>query len=99
MNILGDEMDGKLRKCEKDLDSLIFTMKNLQNRNEKLKKSLINEKTGVTDRSKKQEFEIKLQTQSKEMWEKKNELEKINYEIQLGEHSMREKESQVIYIY
>ena len=28
----------------------------------------------------------------------KNELEKINYDIQLGEHSMREKESQVIKI-
>lgn len=92
-------MDGKLKKCEKDLESLEFTMKNLQNRNEKLKKSLINQKTGVTDRSKKQELESKLEVQSKEMWERKNELEKINYEIQLGEHSIREKDSQVKYYY
>jgi hypothetical protein len=60
-----------------------------------LKNSLIVEKTGELDRSKKQDLEIRLDKESKEMWEKKNELEKINYAIQEGEQTYREKESQV----
>lgn len=90
-------MDGKIKKCKKDLQSLYQTMTSLKDRNEKLKNSLIVEKTGELDRSKKQELEARLDKESKEMWEKKNELEKINYAIQEGEQTYREKESQVLY--
>ena len=89
-------MDGKIKKCKKDLQSLYQTMTSLKDRNEKLKTSLIVEKTGEMDRSKKRDFEIRLDKESKEMWERKNELEKINYSIQEGEQNYREKDQQVI---
>lgn len=88
-------MDGKIKKCKKDLQSLYQTMTNLKERNDKLKGSLKDKKTGELDKSKKFDLEQRLDRESKEMWEKKNELEKINSAIEDGTISLKEKESQI----
>jgi chromosome segregation ATPase len=93
-----DEMDGKIKKCKKDLQSLYQTMSNLKERNEKLKNSLIVQKTGELDKFKKSELENKLDKESKEMWEKKNELERLNHAIIEGNQTLKEKEAQVNYL-
>ena len=88
-------MDGKLKKCEKDLESLIVTMENLKKRNEKLKVTLIDEKLGHKDLAKKNELKGRLNVESTEMWERKSELEKVYYEIVTGEQTLKEKVTQV----
>lgn len=73
-------------------------MNNLIERNEKLKSSLIVKKTGHLDVMKKQEYEAKVEKENKEMWERKNELDKLNASISQGNLSLREKTKQVINI-
>jgi chromosome segregation ATPase len=94
-NNLEDEMDGKIKKCRKDLHSLHQTMNNLRERNEKLKNSLIVKKTGELDSYKKKELESKVEKENKEMWEKKNELESLNSAILSGKQKLEEKSMQV----
>ena len=88
-------MDGKIKKCRKDLHSLHQTMNNLRERNEKLKNSLIVKKTGELDNFKKKELEVKVEKENKDMWEKKNEIESLNMAIQGGNQKLEEKTMQV----
>ena len=90
-----DEMDGKIKKCTKDLESLNQTILNLKDRNDKLKNNLISKKTGEIDRMRKMELEEKVEIKSKEMWKFKKELDKLNKEIIEGRQMKKEKETQV----
>jgi hypothetical protein len=88
-------MDGKIKKCKKDLQSLYQTISNLKERNEKLKGSLIDKKTGSLDKDKKMELEMRVEKESKDMWEKKNELDRLNRSIFEGTQTLKEKQTQV----
>jgi predicted nuclease with TOPRIM domain len=88
-------MDGKIKKCTKDLESLNQTILNLKERNDKLKNNLISKRTGETDREKKAELEDKVEVKSKEMWKLKKELDNLNRDILEGRQIKKEKETQV----
>lgn len=89
-------MDGKIKKCTKDLESLNQTILNLKDRNDKLKNNLISKRTGESDREKKADLEEKVEAKSKEMWKLKKELDKLNRDILEGRQIKKEKETQVI---
>ena len=89
-------MDGKIKKCTKDLESLNQTILNLKERNDKMKNNLISKRTGETDFQKKMELEEKVEMKSKEMWKFKKEFEKLNRDILEGRQIKKEKETQVI---
>lgn len=88
-------MDGKIKKCKKDLNSLYRTLGSLKSRNEKLKTSLIVKKNGELHEFKKSELEEKVALESEQMWAKKKELESLNGSIEQGAISMKEKNIQV----
>lgn len=92
-------MDGKIKKCKKDLQSLYQTMSNLKERNEKLKTSLIVQKTGKLDTYKKSELESAVSNESEDMWAKKKELDRLNMAIDQGSLSLKERETQVRIIF
>ncbi len=89
-------MDGKIKKCTKDLESLNQTILNLKERNDKLKNNLISKRTGETDRMRKIELDEKVEIKSKEMWKYRKELDKLNRDIIEGRQLKKEKETQVI---
>jgi len=84
-----DEMEGKIKKkCRKDLQSLYQTMSNLKERNEKLKTSLMVKKTGQLDMARKEELQQKVERENKDMWEKKNELDRLTQSIYDNNNSL-----------
>lgn len=90
-------MDGKIKKCTKDLESLNQTILNLKERNDKMKNNLISKRTGETDFQKKMDLEEKVEAKSKEMWRFKKDFEKLNRDILEGRQIKKEKETQVNY--
>lgn len=88
-------MDGKIKKCKKDLNSLYRTLGSLKSRNEKLKTSLIVKKNGELHEFKKSELEEKVAAESEQMWAKKKELESLNASIEQGSFNLKEKNTQV----
>lgn len=88
-------MDGKIKKCKKDLNSLYRTLGSLKSRNEKLKTSLIVKKNGELHDFKRQELEEKVSAESEQMWAKKKELEALNASIEQGVLNLKEKSIQV----
>ncbi len=94
-NFTEDEMDGKIKKCKKDLNSLYRTLGSLKSRNEKLKTSLIVKKNGELHDFKRQELEEKVSAESEQMWAKKKEFEALNSSIEQGALNFKEKSIQV----
>jgi transcriptional regulator NrdR family protein len=88
-------MDGKIKKCKKDLNSLYRTLGSLKSRNEKLKTSLIVRKNGELHDFKRQELDEKVSAESEQMWAKKKELEALNASIEQGALNLKEKSIQV----
>jgi len=86
-----DEMQGKIIKMKKDLDSLKYTLKNLKDRNERLKDNLISKKSGKLDKAKKEELEDKVKIETQEMWEKKNQLNRLKNETETENQKLTEK--------
>jgi hypothetical protein len=89
-------MDGKIKKCKKDLLSLHETLSNLKQRNDNLKGHLIVKKTGELDKVKKMQLEEKVITTNEEMWAKKKELDRLNAELVNGEIKLKEKDEEVL---
>jgi transcriptional regulator NrdR family protein len=90
-------MDGKIKKCKKDLNSLYRTLGSLKSRNEKLKTSLIVKKNGELHEFKRSELEEKVSSESEQMWAKKRELETLKNSIEQNNLNLKEKNIQVKY--
>jgi uncharacterized protein (DUF342 family) len=88
-------MDGKIKKCKKDLLSLHETLSNLKQRNDSLKGHLIVKKTGDLDKANKEQLEDKVIKVNEEMFAKKKELDRLNAELVNNDIKLREKDEEV----
>jgi len=75
----GDELDGKIRKCQKELKALANTLKHLQHRNEKYRYKFQQGAEGA-DLEKKQILEEQCREASETLFKKRREVQKLNKE-------------------
>lgn len=72
----GDELDGKLRKCEKEIKALINTLDHLKMRNKNYRDKFIQGAEGA-DLEKKQILEDQCRAASETLFKKRRELQKL----------------------
>lgn len=75
----GDELDGKIRKCEKEIKALENTMKHLQKRNKNYRDKFLRGAEGA-DLEKKQILEEQCRAASETLFKKRKEVQKLNKE-------------------
>lgn len=75
----GDELDGKIRKCEKEIKALENTMKHLQKRNKNYRDKFLRGAEGA-DLDKKQILEEQCRAASETLFKKRKEVQKLNKE-------------------
>lgn len=75
----GDELDGKIRKCEKEIKALENTMKHLQKRNKNYRDKFLRGAEGA-DLEKKQILEEQCRAASETLFKKRKDVQKLNKE-------------------
>jgi hypothetical protein len=75
----GDELDGKIRKCEKELKALANTLEHLKKRNQNFRDKFIQGAEGA-DLEKKQILEDQCRAASETLFKKRRELQKLQKE-------------------
>jgi coiled-coil domain-containing protein 39 len=76
----GDELDGKIRKCEKEIKALENTMKHLQKRNKNYRDKFLRGAEGA-DLEKKQILEEQCRAASETLFKKRKEVQKLSKEF------------------
>ena len=103
----GDELDGKIRKCEKEIKALENTMKHLQKRNKNYRDKFLRGAEGA-DLEKKQILEEQCRAASETLFKKRKEVQKLNkeydddmgrlMEIQAKKQNFERREEEIVYM-
>lgn len=88
-------MGGKINKAKKDLASLQKTILTLQERNDKLKNSLILKQSGKLEETRISRYHEKMEDENKSLWECKNELRRIEHNLEQEGLELAEKEQEI----